>query len=297
MGQVGFVGLGEMGLPIAQRLLATGHEVVGYDTSQARVDRFAAAGGIAAGSVRDIGDRVDLVFACLPNPTVSLSVANDIAACEAIRTYVETSTIGPKTIMDIEARLDAAGIGLVDAPVSGGIASMARGTAAIAVSGRPEAVAAAMPRLMDISSAVSLAGDKAGHSQICKLVNNAISFTAFLVSLEAFAVGIKAGVKADTLLTFVNNGSGRNSATVDKIPRAILPRTFNGGGRLGAVPEVLGLYLDLASDVGMPDLSVKRTLDTFKQAIVELGGDVDYTLVAELFERLAEVEIASGTQP
>lgn len=288
---VGMIGVGEMGGVIGTRLIQAGHQVIGFDTSRENLDRFVSAGGQAADSALVVANAAECVFACLPSPSVSIDVALEISTAGVVKTYIETSTIGLQTIEKIEEILAGTDINLVDAPVSGGISAMLQGKAAMVVSGMPSTIETVEPLLIDITPSITRAGDKTGNAQICKLVNNAISFTAFVVSCEALAVGVQAGVDANILLNFINNGSGRNSATLDKIPRAILPRSFKAGGQLDTVPKDLNLYLGIAENAGMPDMMVAKTESVWQEAIAALGKEVDYSYLATFMEGFVGSEI------
>jgi len=292
--RVGIIGVGEMGGTMVHRLLSGGRQVVIYDTRPSIMKPFVEAGARSAASAGDLARDCDVVIACLPSSAACVAVAGEVAAQRSPCTYLEMSTIGLETVQKIETLLAPAGIGVVDAPVSGGIKRMLEGDAAIVVSAPPEILVRARPILEEISVNITLAGDKVGAAQTCKLVNNAISFSAFVVSCEALAVGVKAGVPAETLLDFINNGSGRNSATVDKIPRAIIPRTFRGGGSLGTVPKDLNLYLEVARKAGMPELMVAKTVSVWQEAIDTLGAEVDYTHMIEMMEQHVGVAVSSA---
>ena len=291
MQTVGLIGVGEMGGAIAARLMQAGHRVIGFDTNPENLDRFVSVGGHAMDSALAVANAAEFVFACLPSPSVSVDVAMEISTASVLKIYIETSTIGLQAIEKIEEIVVKADIGFVDAPVSGGIRAMLQGTAAIVAAGMPSLIQTIEPLLIDIAPSITRAGDKIGNAQICKLVNNAISFTAFVVSCEALAVGIRAGIDANTLLSFINNGSGRNSATLDKIPRAILPRSFKAGGQLGTVPKDLNLYLGIAATAGMPDMMVAKTESVWQEAMAVLGNDVDYSYFATFMEGFVSSKI------
>src|SRR5262245_53368576 len=138
MSRIGFIGVGQMGAPMAERLLAAGREVAVFDVNAAAVAPLAARGAVAARSAREAASGAEIVFACLPSPDVSRSVApgpDGIAGVEGLRIYVESSTIGTATIKAIAAGLGARGITVLDAPVSGGPRGARAGKLATMVAG------------------------------------------------------------------------------------------------------------------------------------------------------------------
>ena len=281
---VGVVGVGAMGGAIANRLADQGWSVFIFDTNSATYANVEAESIVPCGSVSELARSCDVVLTCLPSANASLIVGRQISDVCRPTVLVEMSTVGPETLHRLADILAPSGVGLLDAPISGGARRLKEGAAAIVVSGSPAVVDLTRPLLEAVSRQIVIAGPNPGDAQICKLVNNAISFTAFVASCEAMAVGVKAGIRAKALLEFVNMGSGRNSATTDKIPHAIMPRTFHGGGQLGAVTKDLDLYLDIARQSGMPELMVHNTRRIWQDAVANLGFDVDYTRFAEFME-------------
>ena len=292
MGQIGFVGLGNMGGAIATRLMQSGHELIAYDLDARRVAEFRAAGAQIATSSRHVGDTASVVFVCLPSCEASLSVANEVMQGSAVRIYVEMSTIGSPTMADILAAAPPA-VSIVDAPVSGGPAGAKAGTLAIMVAGNPDTIGQIDPLLKAIAGKVFRLGEKPGLAQVCKLVNNAIAFSAMIASFEAIVLGVKAGLNAATLVDVINVSSGRNVTTLEKIPSAILPRTFDAGGALGGAAKDLELYLELAEQFNVLTPCVQNTLETWRAAMTTIDPEQDHTNLIRYFEQAANVKVSS----
>ncbi len=288
---VGFVGLGQMGEPIVERLLGRNYRVLAFDTNSEALDRCAGRGATAATCPEEIADEAELVMACLPHMEASIDVATSVAGGKRVAVYSELSTIGPQAIEDIGAIVGPRAIDLVDAPVSGGRRAAQTGALSMMASGPGGAVS----QLESVAGAFVgeflRIGERAGQSQLCKLVNNALNFTALAVSCEAIAVGVKAGIGARNLVDVINAGTGRNSATVDKIPRAILPRTFDLGGGLGAALKDIDLYLDEATKAGLPAGVIQETGNLWRKALDELAPGGDASHIARFFEALLNVEM------
>jgi len=131
---IGFIGLGNMGFPIARRLVEAGHDVVAFDTRAEVVDRVVALGARAASSARDVADNAETVMASLPSPQASRDVATSVIEGARIRRFVDFSTIGRQTEIEVHDLLAPRGIVAIDSPVSGGVNGAEKGTLAVMVS-------------------------------------------------------------------------------------------------------------------------------------------------------------------
>ena len=297
--EIGMIGLGHMGGSMARRMIECGHEVVGFDSAAEALRLLEAASGTIAASPRDVADRVEIVFACLPGKQASLDTAfGDLGVFHGSRiaTYVEMSTLGRGTIAAIGARLGAAGIGFLDAPISGGPRGAAEGKLTAIVAGAPDLIEAARPALASVASNIFVIGAEPGMAQVCKLVNNILSITAFVTTCEAISMGVKAGLDARTMIDVINVSTGRNSATVDKFPKAILPRTFDYGGPLTIGLKDIGLYLELAQDLRMPATMGFTVSGLFTHIAARLGADADYSTMIKVFEEWGDVIVGGDPE-
>lgn len=287
---IGFIGVGHMGSGIADRLLDMGNELVIYDLRPDAAAAFADRASVAE-SPRAVADAAAIVLASLPAPEASLAVAAEIAEGDAVEVYVETSTMGRPAAVEIAAIMAEAGIGFLDAPVSGGPAGARKGTMSIMISGAEDALERARPVLHDAAGNVFVVGEEPGASQIIKLVNNAIGFAAFITSCEALVLGVKAGADAKTMVDVINVSTGRNSGTEEKIPDHILPRTFDYGAPLKSAMKDFELYLAEAKAQGLPAWTIANVVELYRLAISEVGPDEDFTAFIKLMEGWAGVEV------
>ena len=222
----GFIGLGAMGGAIAQRLVRAGVPLHVYDPDPNRVQALVALGARGEASPRAVSDAAEIVYACLPDAAISKDVAygeHGVAGGAKLRTYVEMSTIGRMALLDIAKSLSGQGVAVVDAPVSGGPKGAEAGTLAVMVAGDPQARDILQPQLEIIAGKVFHVGNEPGKAQMMKLVNNLISAANMVSAYEALVLGAKAGLDADLMVDVINASTGRNSATTDKIPKAVLP--------------------------------------------------------------------------
>ncbi|MCP5143974.1 MAG: NAD(P)-dependent oxidoreductase [Gammaproteobacteria bacterium] len=289
---IGFVGLGSMGGAIVTRLLAAGEQVAVFDRSPALLQRFGDAGAHTASSVQEVADRAEVVIACVPDKDASISVASEVMNGTAVRIHADLSTIGCAAIREIEGQLRTKGIQVVDAPISGGRAAIENGTLSVMVAGEETALNRFEQVAKPFAGRITRIGNRVGQAQLCKLVNNGINFTAFLVSCEAVSVGVKAGIKPQVLLDVINAGTGRNSATMDKIPRAIVPRTFDLGGPLGGVVKDLDLFLTEAALAGLPSGVIAHTRKMWSEAITAMDPASDSSNIIRHFENILDVEVS-----
>lgn len=193
------------------------------------------------------------MIVCLPSVAVSQEVAcgpDGVAKGRTIRTYVETSTIGPAAIEAILAGLDGTGIDVLDAPVSNGQQGAIDGTLTSICGGPDEVLARARPVIECYSSHIFHVGKRPGSGQTAKLVNNMLSTASLMAAFEGMVMGVKAGLDAQALLDVINVSTGRSEATEIKFPRDIMTRTF--GGRIRTGKKDLDLYLAEAEKVGAP---------------------------------------------
>lgn len=293
MTETGFIGLGNMGFPIARRLLDQGHDVIAFDTSSTALERIVSLGAQAAASAKDVADRAETVLASLPSPTVSLEVATGASGViegSRIKHYVDLSTIGSRTAVQIHDRLAERGIVAFDSPVSGGVGGAEKGALAVMVSGpRSEfdvvrAVLAAIGRPFYI-------GEKPGSAQTMKLANNILAANVLVATSEVVVMGVKAGLDPAVMVEVLNAGSGATSASRDKFPRAVLPRTFDYGFATGLMVKDVRLYLDEAKALGVP-VDVAETIGRlWEAAALDQGADSDFTAVIKPFEKAAGVTV------
>jgi len=290
---VGFVGLGRMGGPMSGRLAAAGSAVHVFDTSESALRAAGTAGCMAASSARDVGDKADIVFISLPTPDIVNRVVlgeQGIAGGSRVRIVVDLSTTGPGMAGRMASGLAEKNVAWVDAPVSGGVAGAKGGTLAVMVSGPKPAYALAEPLLKNFGK-LFYVGEKAGLAQVAKLANNLLAASALVITSEAVVMGVKAGLDPKVLIDIINVSSGRNSATQDKFPRAILPRSFDFGFATGLSYKDVRLCIDEAEALGVPMVAGAAVREMLAVTQARFGADSDFTSIARVIEEWAGAEI------
>jgi 3-hydroxyisobutyrate dehydrogenase-like beta-hydroxyacid dehydrogenase len=290
---LGFIGLGKMGAPMAGRLLDAGYALTVFDAREAALAPFVARGAKAAASPAAVASAVETVLVSLPTPDVVKEVAlgsNGIASGTQAKTFVDLSTTGPRGAQDIAARLAEAGIAAVDAPVSGGVGGAQKGTLAVMAACKPALFQALKP-ILEVLGKVFYLGDKPGLGQTMKLANNLLSATAMAITSEAMVMGVKAGLDPRVMLDVINAGSGRNSASQDKFPKAILPRTFDFGFTTELMYKDVKLFMQEAEAMGLPMWVASAVRQLWFLTYSQIGPEKDFTTIVQCVEKWAGVEV------
>lgn len=288
---IGFIGLGRMGFHMARRLLEANHRLVVYDTNPDAMKRLAALGAESASSPRDVADRADTVLASLPSLDASLNVAtgkDGVIAGKRVKRFVDLSTIGSHMAVQIHDLLATRNIAQLDSPVSGGVGGAEKGTLAVMVSG-PRADFDFLKPALDVVGRVFYIGEKPGSAQTMKLVNNLLSATAVAATSEAVVIGVKAGLDAGVMIDVINAGSGMNTASRDKFPRAILPRTFDFGFATGLMVKDVRLCLEESKAMGLSMEVAEAVGRLWETVIKEMGPESDFTSAIQPIEKTAGV--------
>jgi 3-hydroxyisobutyrate dehydrogenase-like beta-hydroxyacid dehydrogenase len=292
--RVGLIGLGTMGGPMSRRLLEAGHRLSVYDTAPAAVASPAEAGAEVCASAREVADAAELVLVSLPSGNVVSEVAQELAGGSTLRVYVDLSTTGPQVAEEVAQLLGAAGVGAVDAPVSGGRAGAESGQLTIMVAGAPEHIAIARPVLELLGSRIFVVGHRPGQGQAVKVINNLMSACSIAITAEATSLGVKAGLDPATLLEAVAASSGSNTAAAEKFPAYVLTRTFHQGFRLDLMAKDVRLCLSEARRHGVPMLLGATVEQLWNLGDATFPDDADFIEIVRMFEAWAKVTIESG---
>ena len=292
---IGFIGLGNMGFPMMERLLTAGFPVVAFDMRDDVLAKATMLGASRAGSVRDVADRTETILASLPTPQVSESVVADVAAGYRVRRFVDLSTVGGGAAQRNQAVLAAQGVAALDSPVSGGTHGAQAGTLALMVSG-PRAEFDALKPIFDVLGRAIFVSEQPGAAQTMKLINNLMAATTLAATAEVMVMGVKAGLDADVMIDVLNAGSGGTHASRDKFPRAVLPRTFDYGFATGLMAKDVRLYLDEATSLGLPVEMAQTVQRIWEQTLRTEGAESDFTSVIKPMEQAAGVIVEGGNR-
>ncbi len=253
--RIGYLGIGNMGRPMAERLLDAGHEVWVHDVREEALRPLLERQARAAESAKALGDACDTVVVSLPTLAIfrqALSGPDGLLAGKTLRTLVNTCTVGGRFVDEIVQACARSGVTVVDAPISGGPAGAAAGTLAVMVSGDPETVAALDPVFRAWGQTVVVAGDRPGAAQVMKLTNNILFAVGLVATSEAMTMAAKGGIPAEAMLQVLNNGTGRNFATARVFPDVVVPRSFGFGATLDILIKDVNLAIEQGEALGVP---------------------------------------------
>ena len=269
---LGYIGVGDMGGPMAHNLLKAGFEVVVFDTQQDRLDSLVDAGAVGASSAREVADKAEVVMVCLNTIGAAHAVAKEVAAGSAVKTYVDMSTTGPSVAKDVRAHFEDMDITMLDAPISGHISKAVDGSLTIIVSGPKAAADHAKPAFEAMGENIFYIGDIAGGGQMMKLANNYLNNVQAIATSEAITMGIKFGLDPQIMFDILNVSTGCNSQTSGKLRDAVLSREFAGGANMKISHKDISLAVGEAESLGSPALTGALVRGIFEEALAR-GGD------------------------
>jgi 3-hydroxyisobutyrate dehydrogenase-like beta-hydroxyacid dehydrogenase len=294
---IGFIGLGNMGFPMARRLIEARHRLVVFDTRQEAVDKLVTLGAEAASSPKDVADRVETVMASLPSLQASLEVAsgaNGVIEGKRVKRFIDLSTVGSQMAVRIHDILAKRNIVQLDSPVSGGVGGAEKGTLAVMVSGPKADFETAKPAL-EVIGKVFFIAEKPGAAQTMKLANNFLSATAMVATSEAVVMGVKSGLDPKVMIDVINSGSGMNTASRDKFPRSVLPRSFDFGFATGLMVKDVRLALEEMKSLGLKMEVAEAVGRLWEVVIRDMGAESDFTSAIQPIEKAAGV-VVGGSQ-
>src|SRR5438445_9598697 len=289
--EIGFIGLGKMGFPMARRLIEAKHQLAVFDRRRDAVDKLVALGAQAASSPKEIADGCETVLASLPSLQASLDVATGAGGViegKRVKRFVDLSTVGSQMATRIHGLLAKNNIVQVDCPVSGGVGGAEKGTLAVMVSG-PRADCDMVKPALGVIGKVFLIGEKPGSAQTMKLANNFLSATAMVATSEAVVMGVKSGLDPAVMIDVINAGSGMNTASRDKFPRAVLPRSFDFGFATGLMVKDVRLCLEELKQLGL-SMEVADAVGRLWETVISAeGAESDFTAAIKPIEKKAGV--------
>ncbi|WP_338241905.1 NAD(P)-dependent oxidoreductase [Aurantiacibacter hainanensis] len=286
----GFLGLGRMGSPMAENLLAHTGKLLVHDILEEAVQALVAKGAEAAGSLAALGEQCDVVFTSLPTPQIvreAVLGSEGLTSHGAPRILCDLSTSGPQLAAELAHALPETDC--LDAPVSGGIAGAKAGTISIMVGGPKQAFDEVRPMLEAMGKPTHM-GETPGAGQTMKLVNNLLGAVAIGVTAEGMAFGIKQGLDPAKMIEVLNQSTGINSATRDKWPKSVLPRTFDFGFAAALSLKDTRLLLDEAQAAEVPLPLGRIVADYLERTLEREGPDADFTAIAKVVEEAAGLD-------
>ncbi len=294
MSRIAFIGLGNMGSPMAQNLLKAGHELVVFDLVQDAVKRLTDAGARGARSARECVEGAEIVVSMLPasRHVEELYLGDEglLAVLNAGTLVVECSTIAPESARKVAAAARDAGIRMIDAPVSGGTGGAIAGTLTFIVGGDASDVEAARPVLENMGRNIFHAG-ASGAGQVAKICNNMLLGILMAGTSEALALGVANGLDPKVLSDIIAKSSGRNWATElynpwpGVMPDVPASKGYAGGFGVDLMLKDLGLAAEAALHSGSSTPLGELARNLYSLHSASGNGKLDFSSILKLYEK------------
>ncbi|PVA10608.1 3-hydroxyisobutyrate dehydrogenase [Pelagivirga sediminicola] len=284
--RAGIIGLGAMGIGMAQTLSRNGFEPAAFDLSETALSRATDAGAAAMPSAADVFGAAQVIVLSLPAAHHVKAViaeaesAGHLAQGSAPRIVIDTSTSEAEISRALASRLAAAGHGFVDAPVSGGPSGAAAGTLAMMLGGEEAHVARAMPVLEALGQKIIHVGPS-GAGNVAKLVNNMLVASHMITTLEALKLAEASGVSAEAALGVINAATGRSAISEIHYPTWVLPRSFDSGFSTGLMRKDVRLALEMAAAKGCAMPLADLVAELWSEGRSGLADDDDFMLMGD----------------
>jgi 3-hydroxyisobutyrate dehydrogenase len=290
--RVGFVGLGQMGLPMACTLARAGYRIVAHDSNAAALARARdEAAADTPGSLRAVGAGCDALITMLPDGNAVRAVVLEmLPAFENTAVVVDMSSSSPVGTRELGERLVQKGIALIDAPVSGGVRKAGDATLSIMVGGDASTIARSRPLLEKMGKQIFLTGPL-GSGHAMKAFNNYVSAAGLVAAIEAVLAGQRFGLDPRTMVDILNASTGMNNSTLNKFHQYILARSFGSGFSLDLMVKDIRTAMEVAHASGSPVPLGEACLQAWIDAQSALGPGADHTAVARHWEQLAGTEL------
>jgi 2-hydroxy-3-oxopropionate reductase len=293
---IGFIGLGIMGKPMAKNLLKAGHTLVVYDVVAAPVKELVEAGATAGTSPKDVASRNDLIITMLPNsPHVKKAVLGEGGVIEGAKpgsVLVDMSSIAPLASREVAAELAKKGVEMLDAPVSGGEPKAIDGTLAIMVGGKEAIFERVKDVLLKMGASAVLCGD-IGAGNVTKLANQIIVALNIAAMSEAFVLATKAGVDPERVFNAIKGGLAGSTVLNAKAPM-VLEGNYKPGFRIELHIKDLQNALDTAHENGTPIPLTAQIMEIMQALKVDGKQSDDHGGVIQFYEKLAAVKVRKG---
>ncbi|MFL5268548.1 MAG: NAD(P)-dependent oxidoreductase [Stellaceae bacterium] len=293
--KVGFIGLGNIGAPIAGQLLKAGHSLIVHDLRREAGEALLSAGATWSESPGSVADECEIVATCLPGPAemeqVCLGPAGIVGRIKSGGLYIDHTTNSPAVVRRIHEMLAAKGIAMLDAPVSGGMEGAQTRDLLVMVGGDPAVYERACPLLDAVAKRVIYTGG-IGTGSIAKIMHNSASFTLDLVMAECWTTGVKAGIDAATIVNVFNEAAlGQMMSLKVRLPATYLRGNFDPRFSLALARKDLGLALELARATDTPMRLAALCEQEMNEAIARGWADRDASIFLTLQEERATVQV------
>jgi 2-hydroxymethylglutarate dehydrogenase len=294
--KIGFVGTGQMGLPLCSNLVKAGLDVQAFDLSAAKLTAAVAAGAKSAESLSELAQENDVVVMSLPSPAASEAVVTELSTnLRSGSVVIEMSTVSPGFIHKMAALLRDRGIDIVDCGMSGGPALAQAGTLALMVGGEEALLERVRPALEAMGSHIVHCG-ATGSGMAAKLVNNALAHVNALAVCEAFSLGVKNGLDPKVIYDVVTNSSGNSWVLSARFGDYIQTGEFAPGMKLDLLHKDSTLAMEMAHETGTPLFLMKQANSLFTWYQLEGLGDENWSKMMTVWEKQLGIRIGGQAE-
>jgi len=284
---VGFIGLGNMGFPIAQNISKAGYAVNVFNRSKQVYARFEGSGVTFSDSPKEVGLKSEVIFTCLPSIEASESVwmGSDgvLSSAKGGSIFVELSTVDPELVKKLGARAAVKNIAVLDAGISGGVKKAVDAGLTIMVGGPRHGFDAVRPIFEAIGQKIYHVGEL-GAGMVVKLINNAIAHINVVAFLECIAVGLKAGLDINTLYEIISQGTGNSRQFETRFKNKVMKKDFEAGMKLDLVYKDSMLMLQMAGRLEMPVFLTGISHQIFEMGRARGFKEKDYAILMTLWD-------------
>ena len=285
--RVGFIGLGNMGTPMTQRLIEAGYEVWGYDVRPELVEALREAGGRGAVSIGKDAENTPVILLCLPDSNVVEKVIEGegglLETGKAGLLIFDMSSSYPPSTVRLGDLLKAKGIDFLDAPVSGGVRGAVAGKLTVMVGG-DERLSEKWEGLLRVFGTNIFHIGTLGMGHTLKALNNLLSASSLLATSEVIILATRLGLDTNRVIEVLNQSTGQSNATETKFPEFILPKTFDSGFPVGLLRKDTSIALRLAKEAKIPMHSGKIVEQLLTYATLTGAADWDHTEMIRILE-------------
>ena len=291
---IGYLGLGNMGHPMAMRIADAGHKLLVFDINENVLNDFKERQISIASSIRDLADKADIVVCSLPSNEIireAVIGSEGLIAGDKMKIFINACTTGSIFASEISDALLKKGIATLEAPISGGPPGARAGTLSIMASGPLEAYEEVKPILEAYGSKFVFCGERPGLAQVLKLANNILFATSIFATTEAIAMGVKAGLDPSLMIDAIQAGTGRNATTDLLMPDSVLTRSFDFGATIEILMKDVNLALEEGEKQGVPQPISQQVRQMMLLAVHKGWQQRDLSELVKLVEEWSNVEI------
>ena len=294
MKRIGIIGLGDMGIGMAANIIKNEFELCGFDLQKERLNSLKQLGGLPLNQYSEIADNSDVVFIMVLNGSqvhdIVLSDTGLINHLKPGSTIIVTATINPSEVKDLEIPLQKKGIKLIDSPVAGGKSGADNGTLTLMTAAKKADFNECKIILEAVGENIFHVSEEIGIGQTVKASLQAFIGASFTAIFESLVLGVKAGVKAETLYE-VFGASGVSSPLFRNCARLIIDRKFKGtGSHIGTMYKDLGISMNMAKENGVAMFTAGAAYELFRSGM-SLFPDEDNWAIVKLLEQIAGTEV------